>query len=423
MSIHDTLAQAFDPTRLLTAGGLTPDPWQADLLFSTARQTLLLCSRQAGKSTAVAALALHTALFRENSLVLLVSPSLRQSAEVFRKLLDLESAAGQPLTAPIRTRLCLDYLNGSRVVCLPGREDTLRGFSGVSLLVIDEAARVPDDLYHALRPMLAVSGGRLVALSTPFGQRGWFWREWSGGGPFRRVRVTWRDCPRITPEFIEEERRSLGDSWVAQEYETAFTALEGLVYPAFSSAVTDDTPPTTGRPLGGIDFGFRNPFAAVWGLLTPDDVLWITHERYLRQTTTPDHVAALRPAGRVTWYADPADPGAIEEMRAAGLTVHAGRNAIRAGIDAVTSRLQTARLRIARAACPNLIREAGLYRYPGPSERGDRENPIDADNHALAALRYLVLTLDRHHLARPRRPIPDTPATPPDDDHLWTRLS
>src|SRR5207244_2261749 len=127
----------------------------------------------------------------------------------------------------------LELANGSRVLCLPAREETVRSFSGVALLVIDEAARVADDLYRSVRPMLAVSGGRLICLSTPFGRRGFFWREWarerSAGDPWQRFRVTWRECPRIAPVFIEEERHSLGEAWVRQEYECSFEALTGLV--------------------------------------------------------------------------------------------------------------------------------------------------------------------------------------------------
>lgn len=429
MTTLHTLSLAFDPGRILSASGLAPDPWQAELLRSAARQVLLCCSRQAGKSTVVAALALHTALFRPGSLVLLLSPSLRQSSELFRKLLGLERSIGRPLTAVRRSQLRLDYVNGSRVVCLPGREDTLRGYSGAALLVIDEAARVPDRLYHAVRPMLAVSQGRLAALSTPFGQRGWFWREWTGDGPFHRIRVTWRGCPRISEAFLAEERRALGEAWVAQEYETEFNALEGLVFPGFSAAVTDDPPPgVSQRTVGGIDFGFRNPFAAVWGFLTRDDVLWITHERYLRQATIADHLPALRSAGPVTWYADPSSPESIEELRSAGLRVFPGRSSVRAGIEAVTSRIQSGRLRVRRGGCPELIREAGLYRYPSLEERSRLgEAPIDTENHALSALRYLVLSLDRRHVALPRRPSeppadPSPPPPRPDDDHLWALL-
>src|SRR5438067_3979969 len=215
MNFPDALLMAYDRAEILRRQGLEPDPWQLCLLRSRERHVLLNCSRQSGKSTTVAALALHTALFRPGSLTLLLSPSLRQSLELFRKVLDGYQALGRPLRATSRTGTRLELANGARVVCLPGREETIRAFSGVNLLVIDEAARVRDDLYRSVRPMLAVSRGRLVCHSTPFGRRGFFWREWDGGDPgWRRVRITWQECPRITPAFIAAEERSLGERWV-----------------------------------------------------------------------------------------------------------------------------------------------------------------------------------------------------------------
>ena len=58
--------------------------------------------------------------------------------------------------------------NGSRIVGLPGREATVRGFSGVSLVVVDEASRVPDAVYGAVTPMLAPRclGSAAMAVST-----------------------------------------------------------------------------------------------------------------------------------------------------------------------------------------------------------------------------------------------------------------
>jgi hypothetical protein len=85
-------------------------------------------------------------------------------------------------------------------------------------LVIDEASRVSDGLYYAVRPMLAVSRGRLVALSTPFGRRGWFFEEWESGARWERHKITAEECPRITSEFLKEEEASLGPRWYKQEY-------------------------------------------------------------------------------------------------------------------------------------------------------------------------------------------------------------
>src|SRR5919199_3284635 len=174
------LAAALDPVALAQQAGLDPDPWQRDVLRSTAPRVLLNCSRQSGKSTISALLALHTALYTPSALVLMLSPSLRQSAELFRKGLDLYRALGRPVPAQAETSLRLELEGGSRIISLPGSEATIRGYSGVRLLVIDEAARVEDTLYGSLRPMLAVSNGRLIALSTPFGRRGWWVEAWAG---------------------------------------------------------------------------------------------------------------------------------------------------------------------------------------------------------------------------------------------------
>ena len=134
----------------------------------------------------------------------------------------------------------LELANGSRLVALPGREETIRSFQGVSLLILDEAARVPDTLFSSLSPMTGVSGGRTICLSTPFGQRGFFWREWHNPNvPWTRFRVLWHECPRLTPAFIDNERRKFGESWIRQEYECSFEAREGLVYPEFEQCVTD----------------------------------------------------------------------------------------------------------------------------------------------------------------------------------------
>jgi hypothetical protein len=148
-------------------------PWQARLLRSQARQLLLNCTRQAGKSTCTAALALHQALYQPGPLVLLLAPALRQSQELFRKVKHFASALDLPNEAiEGETSLRIELVNGGRIETLPGKEGTIRGFSAVSLLIVDEAARVADELYRAIRPMLAVSGGRVVLLSSPFGRRG-----------------------------------------------------------------------------------------------------------------------------------------------------------------------------------------------------------------------------------------------------------
>lgn len=106
----------------------------------------------------------------------------------------------------------------------------MRGFSGVALLVVDEAAQVEDELYFSARPMLAVSGGRIVAMSTPYGTRGWWYEAWQSSEPWERFEVPAAECPRIPATFLAEERRTLGDWWFKQEYDCTFVEAETQLF-------------------------------------------------------------------------------------------------------------------------------------------------------------------------------------------------
>jgi hypothetical protein len=117
--------------------------------------------------------------------------------------------------------------NGSSIVGLPGTEDTIRGFSAVSLVLIDEASRVDDSMYKALLPMLAVGNGDLWMMSTPHGRRGFFYETWTHGGEsWARVKATGADCERVSKEFLEEMRGALGSKWFDREYLGEFVTSE-----------------------------------------------------------------------------------------------------------------------------------------------------------------------------------------------------
>ncbi len=215
-------AMALDPVQLARGAGIDPDDWQSRLLRSGHPRILLNCSRQTGKSTIAAVLANHTAYYDDGAPILLLSPSLRQSQELFRKCLDVYRALDRPVPPEAESALRLELENGSRIISLPGKETTIRGLSGVRLIIIDEASRVPDALYMAVRPMLAVSGGRLALLSTPFGTRGFFWEAWKRRAEWDYYEVPAEECPRISPEFLEEEQETMGSWWYQQEYCCAF---------------------------------------------------------------------------------------------------------------------------------------------------------------------------------------------------------
>jgi hypothetical protein len=225
------LAMALDRAKIFRACVGQPDPWQRDLLESDSKRALLLCCRQSGKSTVTASLALWEALFVPASLTLLVSPSLRQSGELFRKVAEFYHKLEGPGEVENESVLRLELRNGSRVIALPGSEATVRGYSGADLIVIDEASRVDDLLLAAIRPAAATKAhARMIYLSTPFGKRGFFWKAWSeGGNEWERFEVPASACPRISAAFLADERRALGEFIYTQEYENAWLDPETSV--------------------------------------------------------------------------------------------------------------------------------------------------------------------------------------------------
>lgn len=212
--------------------GVTPDPWQQEVLRCFDRHLLLNITRQGGKSFTVAATAIRTAVLEGPSLILILSKSLRQAAELFRaKLIPMYHKLGDPVTIVRETALQMELANGSRIISLPGHEETVRSFSSVRLLIIDEASRTPDVLFRSVRPMLAVSRGQMAALSTPWGKRGWFYKEaTSDSDMWRRWKVPATRCPRIPKSFLAEELATHGQTWYNQEYGCSFEDTVDAVF-------------------------------------------------------------------------------------------------------------------------------------------------------------------------------------------------
>ena len=249
---HRVTPPAAPMSRLVMAErlGIGLDPWQQAALTSEATQTLWNAHRQSGKSTIGAILGLHTALTEPGALVLAVSPGERQSKLLFRTMMTFYRHLGRPVPALVENRLSVELANGSAIHALPGDADTVRGFSGVDLLLVDEASRVPDEMTAAVRPMLSVSGGRLVTMSTPWGRRGWWWDAWDTGGPsWERYEIPATACPRISPAFLAEERRALPPMWFQSEYMCQFTDTIDNVFRSedVESAFSDGVAPLWGE--------------------------------------------------------------------------------------------------------------------------------------------------------------------------------
>jgi hypothetical protein len=248
VSVANDLAFSLDRVAFAKQLGISPDGWQEQLLRTSSSRVILNCCRQSGKSTISALMALHRALYHPGSLILCLAPALRQSQELFGKVLGFYRELDRPVPPQAERKLTLEMENGSRIVTLPGTEKTIRGFSGAELLIVDEASRIDDSLYHAVRPMLAVSGGSMIILSTPHGKRGIFFQEWMEGEGWERFEIPADSVPRISAAFLQEERRSLPSRIYRQEYECSFEDVDDQVfgYELVEGAITPDVAPLFG---------------------------------------------------------------------------------------------------------------------------------------------------------------------------------
>lgn len=200
--------------------GIEPAAWQAKFLLAPLGASILaLTARQVGKTTTAAWGIAHSMLFTPGSLSVIVCPAQRQSAEAVRRVKESLLKAGAKLKSDNVYGLELE--NGSRVLALPGSDDSIRGLTVDGWIIADEAARLTNDLIAAVRPMRARQPKcRFAMLSTAWSRTDPFWTAWTSDDPsWMRLQAT-ADMEGVQfPEgFLEQERRALGEDDYKREY-------------------------------------------------------------------------------------------------------------------------------------------------------------------------------------------------------------
>src|ERR1035437_3587709 len=215
------IAYRIDPVQWVRETlDMTPAPWQETFLRSPQGASILaLIARQVGKTTTAAWGIAHSMLFTPGSLSVIACPAHRQSAEAVRRVREVLIKAGAALE--INNVYGLELKNGSRVLALPGSDDSIRGLTVDGWIVADEAARLPNDLIAALRPMRARRPqARFAVLSTAWSRTDPFWKAWaSDEQSWIRLKATAEaDTTLFSAEFLEQERRALGEDVFKREY-------------------------------------------------------------------------------------------------------------------------------------------------------------------------------------------------------------
>ena len=215
------------------------DRWQKEVLENPAKHIAIRAGRQVGKSTVVSLKAAQYAIQNPKKTVLIIASVDRQAQLLFEKVIETilfldKDQVGRRKDKP--TKHYMKLKNGTRIHCLPtGRSGYgIRGYT-IDLLIADEAAFIPEEVWIAVMPMLATTQGNIILLSTPYGKQGYFY-ECFDDKDYTTWAVSSEDCGRISKTFLEKQREKMTKMQYAQEFKGEF--LEELTQ-MFSSELID----------------------------------------------------------------------------------------------------------------------------------------------------------------------------------------
>lgn len=285
-----------------------PFDYQTKILRDESKRIVACLGRQTGKTTTIAAKALHFALSNPDTTTLIVSPSLRQSMIMFGRI-ESFIYRSKILTRSIvrKTRTIIQFSNGAMIVALPCSEHLLRGYTA-HLVICDEAAFMPEEVIsNVLFPMLATTGGTLILLSTPWGRDNLFHRAFVD--PAWSVhRVKSSECPLIPSEFLEEQRRMMTSEQYAIEYEAEFSEAASAYFSQdlIRSCVLkaqelelefeDDVEKFAIRGcFGGVDLGKKQDYSVISAIEKDGDLdKFVFHRQFPLETPYPEIIGAMK---------------------------------------------------------------------------------------------------------------------------------
>lgn len=363
-----------------------------------------------GKSLAGAARAIGAAYGRIGTqriptpnLGLITAPTYRMLEDSTLRTF-LEVAEGRVVDF-IKSEMVAVLENGSEVLFRSVEDpERLRG-ANVSWWFADEAAMYAPVTWQIGIGRLRQFGAGYAWLTTTPKGRNWLYKTFAQQDQpdYRLIRVRTTDNPYLDAAFVGALEQSYAGDFARQELDAEFVSFEGLIYPEYDAGVHRYVTPIDRerivRVAAGVDWGYTNPGVILVGGLDSDGRLYVLHEEYARQRLVEDWTRLAQQLTEIfqidTFYCDPAEPTYIARFADAGLPAVKADNTVTEGIQAVKSRLVRRadglpRL-LVQAGCANLLTEFEQYQWMTSRDGVMRDQPMKANDHALDALRYLVM--------------------------------
>jgi len=270
----------------------------------------------------------------------------------------------------------------------------------------DEASLMKPNIWVMMQGRVSRTQGRILCTFTPISLN-WIHHEIERDKERRKLGldsdinfIQFRsiDSPYFPRKEYERAKATLPAHQFQLRYDGIFGKPEGLIYPDFNSRqhVVDDFPiPDEWQKAGGIDFGQANPFVALKGALEPEkDILYIYDEYYKSNDVYDEHQKHLDE--NITYFADPSGAQDIAELQYRGFDIQQAENDVNLGINHVTERIRTGRLKVFKS-CINTIDEFSLYQRERNQTTGEwRDKPLKQNDHTQDSLRYLIMGLSNY---------------------------
>lgn len=429
-----------------------PHAKQREFMLSPARFKALVWGRRSGKSLGIALYTMLKAIETPGNYYI-VAPTYAQAKSIYWNDLLKVNIPGaiigetneselyiefEKINYHLETEEILGYninsnhskLKAASRIYLKGANnpDSLRGVS-LNGAVLDEFAffQYANDTWRKIiRPALADKRGWAIFSSTPDGFHNAFYSivesaiqaVQDGKKNWFYSHATMLDNEAIAHRYeeweetkMEYERDGKVDEWV-QEWEAQFTTPSSLVYNEFDAKVHVINPQLIPRNnmtyAIGMDFGLKDPFAAVFVAIDQNDNWYIYDEIYLPDLPIDKIASVLHTKMQDEYFTriigDAAGATEIASLRSKELgdkrvwvtPSKKGKDSIRAGIRQVKTKLYIRegsgkpKLYVGRN-CKATIREFQSYARLRDAWGEVSETPEDKNNHLMDALRYLVL--------------------------------
>jgi PBSX family phage terminase large subunit len=392
---------------------------QADILKSSARFTAVIAGTGAGKTTAGAVWLGQRIAAKPTGKFLMVAPTFpllnTAALETWKKFVE-----GTELQGEYKQQAHEYHLpTGGKIYCRSGEHpDSFEGVQYDGGVWLDEGGNCSVKVWHAIQRRSGYHKCPVLITTTPYANYTWLKTELIDRHKAGDKNYLVRQFPStLNPTYDKAEfdraKTAMSDWRFRMMYMGEFCGASGLVYPEMSKCFVDQdeiakASANEPRYYGAIDWGggsaTADPFCALVGMVDDNDCLWVFFERYVsgerndllanaaklkewHQTFYAKHRQEVR-----RWWADASRPTSISLFRQmAGLTIRKANNqagAIATGIDLVTARIKTGRLKIVKDTCKGLLTESELYRYAtGDDDEAHGDTPRDQHNHAMDALR------------------------------------